>query len=83
MHMVCTCAHYAGSSDPSHCPNAPWARELACVVATAGTQALFCRGMCPRAVAGRLTRVSQRLQPTACLQRCKQAVGCWPGYTCA
>ena len=56
---------------PSHCPHAPGARELACVVATAGMQALFCRGMCPWAVAGRLTRVSQRLQPTACLQRCK------------
>ena len=22
-HTVCTCAHYAGSSDPSHCPHAP------------------------------------------------------------
>ena len=73
-HTVCTCAHYAGSSDPSHCPHAPGARELACVVATAGMQALFCRGMCPWAVAGRLTRLSQRLQPTACLQRCKQVL---------
>ena len=35
-HTVCTCAHYAGSSDPSHCPHAPGARELASAHGWAG-----------------------------------------------